>query len=214
MSKSFQHVIKDNIMKTNDPALTKTRIDGIDSGLQDSNSTADVKSTQTFQETVVDGDFIHDMENLDNDSVDANMANRNTEERIAGESVTHEEPLRKVVVDEELAEQQVLADNDAREDMQHNVQNDSNEDIDDYTSIGNGTDTFKEGEIHSDHVKAGDESARQPDRRDQEGNPFDEGINEDTVGSEAPQSHEINDMNRYANVNNAQTRILNDDEKD
>lgn len=83
------------------------------------------------------------------------------------------------------------------------------------TSVTNGTDTFKEDVVGSEHVNEGDNPARQPDRRDQQGSTaFDGGINEDTVGSAAPKSEDINDMNRYASIDNAQSRILNPDEKD
>lgn len=92
---------------------------------------------------------------------------------------------------------------------------DSDDKIEENTRVNKGTDTFEEDIVDSKHVNDGDNPARQPDRRDQEGStPFDEGINEDTVGSEAPKSEEITDMNRYASVDNAQTRILNPDEKD
>ncbi len=78
-----------------------------------------------------------------------------------------------------------------------------------------GTETLKEEFIDSEHVNDGDNPARQPDRRDQQGSTaFDENINEDTVGSEAPKSQSINDSNRYANIENAQSRTLAPDEKD
>jgi len=77
-----------------------------------------------------------------------------------------------------------------------------------------GTDTFEEGVVASEHVNKNDNPARQPDRRDQPGNGFDDNINEETVGSEAPDSEKINNMNRYANIDNAQTRTLNPDDKD
>ena len=77
-----------------------------------------------------------------------------------------------------------------------------------------GTDTFEKGVVASEHVNKNDNPARQPDRRDQPGNGFDDNINEETVGSEAPDSEEINNMNRYANIDNAQTRTLNPDDKD
>lgn len=76
-----------------------------------------------------------------------------------------------------------------------------------------GTDTFTEDVVDSEHVNDNDNPARQPDRRDQESNGFDDNINEDTVGSEAPDSYSVNDMNRYANIDNAQTRVLNPDQK-
>ena len=87
-------------------------------------------------------------------------------------------------------------------------------DIEKNTAENKGTDTFKEGVVESEHVNENDNPARQPDRRDQEGSAFDENINEDTVGSDVPDSQKINDMNRYANIDNAQTRVLNPDEKD
>ena len=77
-----------------------------------------------------------------------------------------------------------------------------------------GTDTLKGGVINSEHVNDNDNPARQPDRRDQEGNAFDEGINEHTIVSDTAKSAGINDLNRYANIDNAQTRVLNPDEKD
>lgn len=86
--------------------------------------------------------------------------------------------------------------------------------IDNSITENKGTDTFKEGVINSEHVNDNDNPARQPDRRDQEGNAFDEGINEHTMVGDAAKSASINDLNRYANVDNAQTRVLNPDEKD
>ena len=77
-----------------------------------------------------------------------------------------------------------------------------------------GTDTFKEGVVNSEHVNDNDNPARQPDRRDQEGNAFDDGVNEHTMVSETSKSEGINNMSRYANIDNAQTRVLNPDEKD
>ena len=77
-----------------------------------------------------------------------------------------------------------------------------------------GTDTFEEGIVNSEHVNDNDNPARQPDRRDQEGNAFDDGVNEHTTVSETSKSEGINNMNRYANIDNAQTRVLNPDEKD
>ena len=86
--------------------------------------------------------------------------------------------------------------------------------IDNSITENKGTYTFKEGVINSEHVNDNDNPARQPDRRDQEGNAFDEGINEHTMVGDAAKSAGINDLNRYANVDNAQTRVLNPDEKD
>ena len=86
--------------------------------------------------------------------------------------------------------------------------------IDNSITENKGTDTFKEGVINSEHVNDNDNPARQPDRRDQEGNAFDEGINEHTMVGDAAKSAGINDLNRYANIDYAQTRVLNPDEKD
>lgn len=91
----------------------------------------------------------------------------------------------------------------------------NHEDIEDNTTINKGTDTFEEDIVETQHVNDDDNPARQPDRRDQQGSsPFDGNINEDTMGSEGEKSEEITDMNRYASVDNAQSRILNPDEKD
>jgi len=91
----------------------------------------------------------------------------------------------------------------------------NHEDIERNTTVNKGTDTFEDEIVDSKHVNDGDNPARQPDRRDQNGSSaFDEGVNDQTVGSEAPQSEALNDMNRYASIDNAQTRILNPDEKD
>lgn len=76
-----------------------------------------------------------------------------------------------------------------------------------------GTDTFTEDVVDSEHVNDNDNPARQPDRRDQDGNGFDDNINDKTVASEAPDSYSVNDKNRYANIDNAQTRVLNPDQK-
>ena len=82
------------------------------------------------------------------------------------------------------------------------------------TTNEKGTETLKDEYINSEHVKEGDNPARQPDRRDQQGNtPFDDNVNENTMGTERPQSDEITDANRYATVDNAQTRVLNEDLK-
>ncbi|WP_227679431.1 hypothetical protein [Psychrobacter immobilis] len=91
---------------------------------------------------------------------------------------------------------------------------DAHDELEQSMTENKGTDTFKEGVINSEHVDNNDNPARQPDRRDQEGNAFDEGINEHTIVGGTPKSADINDSNRYANVDNAQTRVLNPDEKD
>lgn len=77
-----------------------------------------------------------------------------------------------------------------------------------------GTETLQETVVGNEHVHEGDNIDLQPDRRDQKGNPFDEGINEHSTSSGREQSDVINDMNRYANIDNAQSRVLTPDEKD
>jgi len=95
-----------------------------------------------------------------------------------------------------------------------NEHSDTDSGIEKNITENKGTDTFKEGVVHSEHVNDNDNPARQPDRRDQEGNAFDDGVNEHTMVSETSKSGGINNMNRYANIDNAQTRVLNPDEKD
>ena len=95
-----------------------------------------------------------------------------------------------------------------------NEHSDTDSGIEKNLTENKGTDTFKEGVVNSEHVNDNDNPARQPDRRDQEGNAFDDGVNEHTMVSETSKSEGINNMNRYANIDNAQTRVLNPDEKD
>lgn len=202
-------------METNDPALTKTPIGS-------HNALGEMVENTTHK--------------LNTDEpVNQDMANQTTDRKIAGENVTHEEPLRKALVNEELAKRDVLSNNHANN--QHNDNNSraggsaivnddvanmtrdrdeyNHEKIEKHTSTEKGTETLDDDIVHSEHVNDGDNPARQPDRRDQQGSTaFDEGINDETVGSSAPKSEGLTDMNRYANVDNAQTRILNPDEKD
>lgn len=82
------------------------------------------------------------------------------------------------------------------------------------SSDTNGTQTLNNDYVQSEHVNDGDNPARQPDRRDQQGSTaFDDNINENTTGTEQPQSGEITDRNRYATIDNAQARVLNEDLK-
>ncbi|WP_227431201.1 hypothetical protein [Psychrobacter sp. I-STPA6b] len=62
--------------------------------------------------------------------------------------------------------------------------------------------------IDSEHVNKGDMPARQPDSRDQQGQPFDGGLNEETAGTESPHSEALNEQNRYESVDHAQSRTL------
>ena len=80
--------------------------------------------------------------------------------------------------------------------------------------MNKGTDTFEEGVVESEHVNDNDNPARQPDRRDQKGNAFDDNINENNVREDHQESDAITNQNRYANIDNAQSRTLNVDEKD
>lgn len=105
-------------------------------------------------------------------------------------------------------------DNNISEHQTMSVQPNDHDEIEKNVIESNGTDTFEEGVVDSEHVNDNDNPARQPDRRDQASTGFDDNINEETVGSEAPDSEKINNMNRYANIDNAQTRVLNPDEKD
>ena len=118
--------------------------------------------------------------------------------------------------DPELTKTRIQENDIQKTDIQENEAHSSiaHDDIEDNTRVNKGTDTFKEGVIETEHVNKNDNPARQPDRRDQEGNAFDEGVNEHTTMPEAAKSTDINDLNRYANVDNAQTRVLNPDEKD
>ena len=191
-------------METKDPALTKTPIGTHDTiadiitdntaGTHDNihHNNEERKGTRALQETVVGANLIDAVESLDNDA-NANITDRGVQGHAMNEKVIHEEhlhheePLHNAVTDRDLAA---------------------------HTSVSNGTDTFDNNIVDTEHVNDGDNPARQPDRRDQQGSAFDENINEDTVGSEAPKSEGINTMNRYASVDNAQSRILNPDEKD
>lgn len=107
-----------------------------------------------------------------------------------------------------------IAENDTRETSFDSQTVNNHDELEENITENKGTDTFEEGVVASEHVNKNDNPARQPDRRDQPGNGFDDNINEETVGSEAPDSEKINNMNRYANVDNAQTRTLNPDDKD
>lgn len=88
------------------------------------------------------------------------------------------------------------------------------DELEDNTSVNKGTDTFEEGVVESEHVNDNDNPARQPDRRDQKGNAFDDNINENNVREDHQESDAITNQNRYANIDNAQSRTLNVDEKD
>lgn len=125
---------------------------------------------------------------------------------------TKDPALTKTAITETEDTKQINAQDTQPLDAQEHVNN--HDELEEETTVNKGTDTFEEGVVASEHVNANDNPARQPDRRDQKGNPFDDGINERNVGSEAPDSDGLTDMNRYASIDNAQTRVLNSDQKD
>ena len=120
---------------------------------------------------------------------------------------TKDPELTKTRIQETDIRETAITENEVHSSVAH-------DEIEDNTRVNKVADTFNEGVIETEHVNKNDNPARQPDRRDQEGNAFDEGINEHTTMPEAAKSTDINDLNRYANVDNAQTRVLNPDEKD
>ncbi|WP_201528863.1 hypothetical protein [Psychrobacter frigidicola] len=191
-------------METKDPALTKTRItDANTSDTNNSHSHVDLednnenKNTQTLQETVIGSRYVSDDDDHSHGDIDHNhnnvmSTNNDIEEYTTINKST--DTFQETVVGSEHVD---------------------DGDIEDQTTVNKGTDTFQEGIVDSEHVNEGDNPARQPDPRDQEGStPFDESINEDTVGSEEPKSDDITDMNRYSTLDNAQSRVLTPDEED
>ncbi|MBU5617812.1 hypothetical protein KPY62_12065 [Psychrobacter sp. TAE2020] len=207
-------------METKDPALTKTPISShetlnemvtehtANTVINNHASVAEhdeIKGTRTLQETVIGAGLIEDIESLDDNSIDSRIANSNTSERVVSERVNHQDVLATTGANDEWVEGDIITQDDI---VNH-------DELEANTSVTNGTDTFDKNIVDNVHVNEGDNAARQPDRRDQQGgSAFDEGINEYTVGSEAPKSEGITEMNRYASVDNAQSRILNPDQKD
>ncbi len=172
-------------MNTNDPALSKTRIDDKDH--------TDNTNDEFTVNTIVDYDYTESSQTQVAESgVQAN--------RVSGSGVS----------DPSQAKTSSLATHKENDNF-----HDSHDEIEDHTTVNKGTDTFEDDIVDSEHVKDGDNPARQPDRRDQQGSTaFDGNVNEETVGNSGPQSDEITDRNRYANIDNAQTRTLTPDEKD
>lgn len=98
----------------------------------------------------------------------------------------------------------------------NNRNRDTNSAVDSETHTNKGTETLKNDTIESEHVNDGDNPARQPDPRDQQGQtPFDGNVNATTLSTKTEQvdGDEITDENRYATIDNAQKRVLNDDLK-
>lgn len=184
-------------MQTKDPALTKTRIKDDD---QINNDDHRLVATD------------HDKHGFaDNEDVAATMQ----ESVIGSESLDQYPALQADAAAVHQGNHERVSDTPHQTTMQSAHRDTANHDeIEDNTTINKGTDTFEEGIVETEHVKDDDNPARQPDRRDQEGSsPFDDNINEETVGSAAPKSDGITDQNRYASIDNAQTRILTPDEK-
>lgn len=184
-------------MQTKDPALTKTRIKDDDQIDNDNHS-------------LVATDY--DKHGFDeNEDVTATMQ----ESVIGSESLDQHPALQADAAADHQDHHERVSDTPQQTAMHSSNRETANHDaIEDNTTINKGTDTFEEGIVETEHVNDDDNPARQPDRRDQEGgSPFDDNINEETVGSVAPKSDGITDQNRYANIDNAQTRILTPDEK-
>ncbi|GAA0310704.1 hypothetical protein [Psychrobacter aestuarii] len=123
-----------------------------------------------------------------------------------------ENPYRRA---DEVTDARVSTDESYTDEALVSNPNPANHDeLEDDTSVNKGTDTFEEGVVETEHVNDDDNPARQPDRRDQKGNAFDDNINENNVVEDGPDSDGITEHNRYANINNAQSRTLSVDEKD
>ena len=177
-------------MQTKDPALTKTPIDG---------------------------DNIHNAKTHDAmaDSIVASTHVAHHDDRADKSTETFQETVIGTRYASDNAEHHEHGDH-THEGIHHNSYNvmSTDDSIENHTTINKGTATFQETVVGSEHVNDGDNPARQPDRRDQEGNAFDDGINEHSITENGAKSEGINDLNRYANIDNAQTRVLNLEEKD
>lgn len=66
-------------------------------------------------------------------------------------------------------------------------------------------------EAQTKHVNAGDKPAEFVDRRNQDGQAFDDNVNEHTVGDDTLKSDTINEHNLYSTPENAQKRTINPD---
>lgn len=66
-------------------------------------------------------------------------------------------------------------------------------------------------EAQTQHVNLGDKSAEFVDRRDQDGQAFDDNVNEHTIGNDTLKSDTINEHNLYSSPENAQKRTINPD---
>lgn len=66
-------------------------------------------------------------------------------------------------------------------------------------------------EAQTKHVNLGDKPAEFVDRRNQDGQAFDDNVNEHTVGNDTLKSETINEHNLYSTPENAQKRTINPD---
>lgn len=181
-------------------------------------NSGNVKNTDTMQETVIgydrlggasmDDNVLHDSTLHDSELARGSELNQS---HVPAESRMGETTLKNPQTDamavEELQASRAPMDDRAEERI-------NERDIDAHTYVESGTDKFDSDVMQTEHVNAGDNPAREPDRRDQEGSPFDGDINEETTGTEMPKSDFIDDHNRYASVDNAQSRTLTPDEED
>ena len=180
-------------MQTKDPALTKTPIDG--------DNIHNAKTHDAMADSIVASTHIghHDDH--------ANKSTETFQETVIG--------TRYASDNAEHHDRHEHPNNHTHEEIHHDSYNimSTDDSIGNRTTTNKGTDTFQETVVGSEHINDGDNPARQPDRRDQEGSAFDDGINEHTITENGAKSEGINDLNRYANIDNAQTRVLNPDEK-
>jgi|GEM_PF-554456 len=159
-----------------------------------------VKNTETMQETVIGSDHLSNQPMRDDTLLDSHLA------ADQAESATLRTPQTDAMAVEELqATRTPMAD---RAEMRLNER-----DVQAHSHVENGTDTFDSDVMQTEHVNPGDNPAREPDRRDQEGSPFDNNVNEETTGTEVPKSEFIDDHNRYASIDNAQSRVLPTEDK-
>lgn len=173
------------------------------SNLQGQNHAHDVKTTDTMQETVISSDRLGGTAIDDNVLRDASLADsgvphlHNSEQNIARSEAATVAELESRRPSLNTADETAINERD----------------IQAHTTVENGTQTFDSQVMQTEHVNPGDNPAREPDRRDQEGSPFDDNVNEETTGTEIPKSEFIDDHNRYASVENAQSRVLPTEDK-
>lgn len=66
-------------------------------------------------------------------------------------------------------------------------------------------------EAQTQHVNLNDKPAEFVDRRNQDGQAFDDNVNEHTIGNDTLKSDTINEHNLYSSPENAQKRTINPD---